>query len=102
VLRVGDLTLDPATGSVARAGRPITLPRKERALLELFMRQPGRLFGREEIVVRLWDGEAAHDSDIVRAHVRLLRKAIGDDAAPRLIETVYGLGYRLADRAHGT
>lgn len=100
VLRVGDLTLDPTTGQVERSGKPIALPRKERALLELFMRQPGRLFSRSDILDRLWEGDAEPESDVVRAHVKMLRKAIGDDRVPRVIETIYGLGYRLAGHAH--
>ncbi len=101
LLRTADLILDPATGRVTRAGRDLTLPRKERALLEYFLRHPGRLLSHDDILTHVWSGEAEPASDVVRAHVKLLRKAIGDDRAPRLIQTVYGLGYRLADHARG-
>lgn len=97
ILRAGDLALDPATGRVTRAGREVALPRKERALLELFLRHPGRLLSHDAILDHVWSGEDEPGPDVVRAHVKLLRKAIGDERAPRLIESVYGLGYRLVE-----
>ncbi|MNT58653.1 Response regulator MprA [compost metagenome] len=95
VLRVADLTLDPATGEVSRGGTPIRLARKERALLEVLMRNAGRIVPRERILEHLWDMDSEPDPEVVRAHVKLLRKAIADQQAPRLIETVHGVGYRL-------
>lgn len=96
VLRVGELALDPAQGLAWRSDRPLALARKELALLELFMRHPGQLLGRERILAHLWNGEADHESDVVRAHVKLLRRAIGQGGAGGPIQTVHGLGYRLA------
>jgi len=95
ILRVADLTLDPATGEVARAGMPLRLARKERALLEVLMRNAGRIVPRERILEHLWDLEAEPDPEVIRAHVKLLRKAIADQREPRLIETVHGIGYRM-------
>lgn len=95
VLRVADLTLDPATGEVARAGTPLRLARKERALLEVLMRNAGRIVSRERILEHLWDLEAEPDPEVIRAHVKLLRKAIADQREPRLIETIHGIGYRM-------
>lgn len=100
VLRVADLRLNPATGEVSRGGVPVRLARKERALLELLMRNAGRIVPRERILEHLWDMEASPDPEIVRAHVKLLRKAISDTTSPRLIETVHGIGYRLNGEAH--
>lgn len=94
VLRVGPLALDPATGRATRDGRELALPRKEFALLEYFMRHPGRLLTREQILDHMW-GDASPGSDLVRAHVKLLRKAIADHDTPRLIQTVHGVGFRL-------
>lgn len=97
VLAVADLSYDPATGEASRAGVPVHLARKEKALLELLLRQAGRVVRREQIEAQLWDREGPPDSDVVRAHVKGLRKAIGDTASPRLIQTVHGIGYRLVD-----
>lgn len=95
VLKVADLSLDPASGEVMRAGVPVRLARKERALLEVLMRNCGRIVTRERILEHLWDMGAEPDPEVVRAHVKLLRKAIGDHQEPRLIETVHGIGYRM-------
>lgn len=100
-LRVGALQLDPATGEVTRDGKPLALGRKQRALLEYFMRNPDRVLTREQIFDHVWNGEAEPDSDVVRAQVKLLRKAIGDQDGPRLIQTVHGVGYRMSDHAAG-
>ncbi len=100
VLRVGDLSLDPASGEVLRAGEPVRLARKERALLEVLMRNAGRIVPRERILEHLWDMEAEPDPEVIRAHVKLLRKALRDQQEPRLIETVHGIGYRMNPGAH--
>lgn len=96
ILQVGDLALDPATGDVRRAGRPLKLHRKERALLEVLMRQAGRIVTRDQIIEHLYDLEAEPSPEVIRAHIKGLRKAIGDDGDPRLIQTVHGIGYRMA------
>jgi DNA-binding response OmpR family regulator len=98
-LSVGELRLDPASGEASRAGVPIELTRKQRALLEYFMRNAGRLLTRAQILDHVWDSASEPDSDVVRAQIKLLRRAIGDTGAPRLIETVHGVGYRLIDHA---
>ena len=95
ILRVADLTMDPASGEVTRGGAPIRLTRKERALLEVLMRNAGRIVSRERILEHLWDMEAEPGPEVIRAHVKLLRKAIADQREPRLIETVHGIGYRM-------
>ncbi|MNK96737.1 Response regulator MprA [compost metagenome] len=100
VLRVADLTMDPATGEVTRGGSPIRLTRKERALLEVLMRNAGRIVPRARILEHLWDLEAEPDPEVIRAHVKLLRKAIADQREPRLIETVHGIGYRMNGDMH--
>lgn len=97
VLQVADLVLDPATGDVTRGGKPVVLARKQRALLEYLLRSAGRIVTRDQILEHVWDFAADPESDVVRAQVKLLRKAIGDTGRPRLIETVHGIGYRMAD-----
>lgn len=95
ILQVGDLEFDPATGDVRRAGRLLKLHRKERALLEVLMRQAGRIVTRDQIVEHLYDLDAEPSHEVIRAHVKGLRRAIGDDGDPRLIQTVHGIGYRM-------
>ncbi|MNS53406.1 Transcriptional regulatory protein TcrA [compost metagenome] len=99
VLGVGELRLDPATGEASRAGRPLALSGKQRALLEYLMRHPGRLLTRAQILEHVWGGDAEPDSEVVRAQIKLLRRAIEGPDQPRLIETVHGVGYRLIDHA---
>lgn len=96
VLQVGDLELDPASGEVRRGGAPLRLHRKERALLEVLMRHAGRIVTRDQIIEHLYDLDSEPSHEVIRAHVKGLRRAIGDDREPRLIQTVHGIGYRMA------
>ncbi len=96
VLQVGDLTLAPSTGRVQRAGRDVKLMPKEFALLELLMRHAGRIVSHSQIGLGLWSGESEQSAAALRAHIKGLRKAIGDTGSPPLIETVHGRGYRMA------
>lgn len=93
-LSVGDLTFDPQTLSVSRAGVPVKLPPKCLRLLELLMQHPGRVFSRQELESTVW-GEAQPASDSLRSHMHLLRRALARPGQPELIENVHGLGYRL-------
>ncbi len=95
VLSVGDLRFDLATHEITRAGVPLKLSKKERALLEVLMRHAGSVVPHELILERLYDADAEPSQELVRAHVKGLRKAIGDTGEPRLIETVHGIGYRM-------
>jgi two-component system OmpR family response regulator len=95
VLEVGDLRLDPATHRVWRAGRTVELPGKCLALLDAFMRQPGVVLSRFDLLEAAWDGSYENRSNVVDQHVRMLRERIG----ARRIETVRGRGYRLRDGA---
>jgi OmpR-family two-component system manganese-sensing response regulator len=61
------------------------------------LRNAGRIVTRDQIISHVWDLGAEPESDVVRAQIKLLRKAIGDSGRPRLIETVHGIGYRVAD-----
>lgn len=95
MLAVGDLTLDPANHQVERAGRPIELTAKEFALLEYFMRNPGRLITREMAEDHIWNYDFEGTSNVVDVYVRRLRRKIDDPAVIKLFETVRGAGYRL-------
>ncbi len=96
VLRWGSLSLNPSTCEVNYLEQPLHLTPKEYAFLELFLRRSHRVFSLSEILDKLWSSEELPGEDAVRTHVKGLRqklKAVG--APPDLIETVYGIGYRL-------
>ncbi|NJL23208.1 MAG: response regulator transcription factor [Leptolyngbyaceae cyanobacterium SM1_3_5] len=96
VLACGGLQLDPNTREVRYAGSLLQFSRKEYLLLELFMRQPQRVFSRREIVDQLWSvGEDPPDEDTVKSHVKNVRRELKAAGVPDLIETIYGQGYRL-------
>lgn len=93
-LRCGDITLDPRTLEVERAGRPVRLPRKCLHLLQLLMAAPGQVLRRAELESAVW-GEPLPDSDTLRSHMHTLRRALGADGGANPIETVHGIGYRI-------
>jgi two-component system OmpR family response regulator len=97
VLRVGELTLDPASKKVSRAGSPVDLTAKEFALLELFMRHPGEVLSRTRIIEHVWDFAYEGDSNVVDVYVRYLREKIDRPFASDSIETVRGTGYRMRE-----
>jgi len=92
------LELDPVRHRVTREGQPVELTATEYKLLHALMSSPGRLFSRDELLERLYDhGESVVDR-VIDVHIGKLRQKIGDDpAAPHLILTVRGFGYRFAE-----
>ena len=96
-LRVGDLRLDPASRRVWRGDTEIELSSKEFAILETFMRQPGQVLSRFELLEHAWDYEYENRSNIVDSYVRLLRKKIDKPFGIESIQTVRGAGYRLRE-----
>ena len=97
VLTVGDLTLDPATRSVTRSGTPVELSGKEFTLLETFMRRPGQVLSRSQILDLAWDTAYENGSNVVDVYVRYLREKLDRPFHRRSLETVRGVGYRLRD-----
>ena len=97
VLRVGDLSLDPATRRVDRAGVPIDLTAKEFALLGYLMRHTGEVLGRTQLIEHVWDFAYDGDSNVVDVYVRYLRQKIDRPFGVETIETVRGAGYRLRE-----
>ncbi len=95
VLRVGDLTLDPATHRVERAGRPIDLSVKQVQILAVFMRHPGEVLSRLALLEGAWDAGYENRSNVIDVHVRLLREKLDRPFGRRSLETVRGAGYRL-------
>ena len=96
VLNWGDLSLNSNTFEVFYGERQLHTTPKEYALLELFLRHPSRLFSLDAIIENLWSFEDPPSGDAVRTHIKGLRQKLKAGGAPKdLIETVYGLGYRL-------
>ena len=96
-LSFGDVELDAATRDVQKAGVEVRLTAKEFDLLWFLASHPRRVFGRDQLMSRVWGYEAALDTGTVTVHVRRLREKIEDDpSAPRHLQTVWGVGYRLA------
>ena len=96
VLQRGDLRIDPNTFEVFYQDRPLRITPKEYALLELFLHHPNQVFSLDAIIDNLWSFEDIPSGDAVRTHVKGLRQKLKAGGAPKdLIETVYGLGYRL-------
>jgi two-component system OmpR family response regulator len=94
-LTVGDLVLDPAAHLVCRGGRPVELSPKEFALLELFMRHPGEVLTRTQMLEHVWDFAYDGRSNVVDVYVRYLREKVDRPFGRESIETVRGVGYRL-------
>ncbi|MBW4549789.1 MAG: response regulator [Aphanocapsa sp. GSE-SYN-MK-11-07L] len=96
ILEWGDLQLDPGSCEVTYASQPLLLTPKEYALLELFLRNHRRVFSCGMILEHLWAYEETPGEDAVRTHIKGLRQKLKAVGAPtNLIETVYGIGYRL-------
>jgi DNA-binding response OmpR family regulator len=94
-LKVGDLTLDPASREVTRQGRRITLTRTEYGLLELLIRRAGRVVPRENLIEAVWGFDAEVRGNTLDAFIRLLRDKVDAGSESKLIHTVRGVGYCL-------
>ena len=96
-LRVGDLRLDPARRQVWRGEAEIQLSPKEFSILETFMRRPGEVLSRFQLLEHAWDYEYENRSNVVDSYIRLLRRKIDRPFGAESIETVRGVGYRLRE-----
>lgn len=94
-LRIADLTLDPRSLRVTRAGVDIVLPPIPLRLLEALMRASPKVMSREELEHAAW-GDAPPDSDALRAHLHVLRNAVDKPFPEPLIRTLRGFGWQLA------
>jgi two-component system OmpR family response regulator len=97
VLEVGDLRLDPTTRTVWRGDREIELATKSFSLLETFMRRPGAVLSRLQLLDSAWDGAYENRSNVVDVHIRRLRERIDAPFGTDSIETLRGVGYRLRE-----
>jgi two-component system OmpR family response regulator len=95
VLEVGDLRLDPATRQAWRGDAEVHLSAKEFALLETFMRRPGEVLSRYQLLEHAWDYGYEARSNVVDVYVRYLRDKIDRPFERASLETVRGAGYRL-------
>lgn len=86
----GDLILDRDKYVLTKSGQTINLPKKEFELLSLLMSKPGKVFTREVIMDRLWEGEVIVGDRTIDVHIRKLREKIGDEK----IITIKGVGYK--------
>jgi heavy metal response regulator len=92
-LILADLQLDLVTHQVTRAGKRIDLTAKEFALLEFFLRQPGRVLSRALIAQHVWGVDFDTFTNVIDVYVNYLRKKIDADFGPKLLHTVRGVGY---------
>lgn len=94
-LRVADIEIDVIAHRAEKDGRPLQLTGREFDLLAFFLANPGQAFTRAELLEKVW-GWVVGDRSTVTVHVRRLREKIeADPANPRLLATVWGVGYRL-------
>jgi Response regulators consisting of a CheY-like receiver domain and a winged-helix DNA-binding domain len=99
VLEVGDLRLDRNARRVWRGDVELDLSPKEQSLLELFLRRPGTVLSRSDLLDGAWDMSFERRSNIVDVYVRALRDKIDRPFGVASIETVRGIGYRLRESA---
>ena len=98
-MRVGDILLDHGSHIVSVKGESINLTPLEFDLLETLMRTPGKVFTRSELVDRLFESGFTGLESTLNVHMRNLRRKIEQDPAnPEYLETVFGVGYRIAQK----
>jgi two-component system, OmpR family, response regulator MprA len=96
-LHFADLTLNPNTHEVFRGGRKVELTAREFEVLLLFMQHPRQVITRDLLYERIWGYDFGGESNIIEVYVRYLRSKLEEDGAPRLIQTVRGVGYALRE-----
>ncbi|AOR36642.1 DNA-binding response regulator [Streptomyces fodineus] len=90
-----DLRVDPATRTGSRGGRPLEFTRTEFALLELLLRNPGRVLSKELMTERVWGGDFGTESNSLAVYIGYLRRKLEAGGEPRLVHTVHGVGYTM-------
>jgi DNA-binding response OmpR family regulator len=93
VMTAGDIRLDPHRREATRAGRDVTLTKKEFGVLEVLMAADGGVVSAEDLLDRVWDAHTDPFTNTVRVTLTNLRRKLGD---PPVIDTVIGTGYRLS------
>lgn len=96
IIKAGTLTAKPGARQIFKNGAEVPLKNKEYELLLFLMRHPGQVFSREDLYELIWGLESMGDNITVAVHVGRIREKIGDDPAnPKLLQTIWGVGYRL-------
>ena len=97
LLRIADLSLDPETHEVRRAGNSVSLSRTEFIMLELLVRNPARVITRTRFIEAVWGHERDVQSNTLDVFIRQLRAKIEPPGSPKLIHTVRGIGYTMRE-----
>jgi len=97
-LQVADLELDTRSHRVIRSEMPIELTSKEYAMLEYFMRHPGQVLSKQQILSAVWGYDFDPGTNVVEVYVGYLRRKLAGNGGPAPIETLRSVGYRLVDR----
>jgi DNA-binding response OmpR family regulator len=95
LLQAGDISLDPISCQVKKGGLELHLRPKVYSLLEFFMRHPDQVFSSDAILERVWMDDSLASAETVRTHIKLLRKAIGEQNEDSLIKNIRNRGYIL-------
>jgi DNA-binding response OmpR family regulator len=95
ILRLADLQMDLVSRKVSRGGQSLALTAREFALLEYFLRNPGRVITRTEIAQKVWETSFDSESNVIDVYVSFLRKKIDKGFPEKLIHTLVGVGYVL-------
>lgn len=96
-LRLGQLELDPDAHTVTSCGRRVELTYKEYELLHLFLRHPGRVYSRDQLLEKVWGADYFGETRTIDVHIGTLRTKLGP--CGEYIRTVRGVGYRLEERS---
>ena len=98
ILRVGPIEIRPEEGVARRGDEPLSLTRTEFRLLTTLASKPGRVFSREQLLSEVWGYDYFGDARLVDVHIRRLRTKVEDDPHnPTIIQTVRGMGYKVAE-----
>ena len=95
-IRAGELSVDVRSHEVWKRGKPLRLPPKEYEILLFFLENPGRVYSRDQLLIRFWGYDFEGSERVVDSHIRKLRRALGDCGC--VIQTVLKTGYRMEVR----
>jgi two-component system response regulator PrrA len=94
-LVAGDIVVDPRRHTATRAGRELGLTRREFELLEAFVRHPGQVLSRDQLLSLVWGYAPDVDTNVVDVFVGYVRRKLEADGEPRVVRTVRGVGWAL-------
>ena len=97
-LKIGSVSLDPATRTMSIDNRKYPLTSKECAILEFLMRNPNRIFGSKQVLDAVWQSDSESSTQTVRSWIRLLRQKLSAAGRKDFIRTVPGSGYMVEQR----